>query len=108
MQDLVNAKIRIRCGEEISKAESYKYLGDQVSNGWECLYNKRLDKSHGYSATCVAMSTEISLGIQIYAVAKLLHLSIFVNGTLGNMETWPKCSEARMNKFEKVEQKFHA
>ena len=55
---------------------------------------------------CVAMCTEISLGIQLYAVAKLLHSSIFVNGTLTNMESWPKCSEARIIKFEKVEQNF--
>ena len=94
------------CGNEISQADSYKYLGDQVSNGLEILYNKRVDKAQGYSATCVAMCTEISLGIQLYAVAKLLHSSIFVNGTLTNMETWPKCSEARIAKFEKVEQNF--
>ena len=92
------------CGQEISKADSYKYLGDQVSNGLEMLYSKRVDKAHGYSATCVAMCTEISLGVQLYAVAKLLHLSIFVNGTLTNVETWPKCSEARIEKFERIEQ----
>ena len=94
------------CGEDISKADSYKYLGDQVSNGLEILYNERVDKAQGYSATCVAMCTEISLGVQLYAVAKLLHTSIFVNGTLTNMETWPKFSEARIEKFEKVEQNF--
>ena len=55
---------------------------------------------------CLAMSTEISLGIGLYEVAKLLHLSIFVNGTLLNMETWPKCTEARISRFEKVEQNF--
>ena len=42
----------------------------------------------------------------MYAVAKLLHMSIFINGTLTNMETWPKCSEARLNKLENIEQNF--
>ena len=94
------------CGQEITQAESYKYLGDHVSDGWDYLYNKRLEKAQGYSATCVAMCTEISLGFQMYAVAKLLHMSIFINGTLTNMETWPKCSEARLNKLENIEQNF--
>ena len=92
--------------QKISKADVYKYLGDHVSDGWENLYNKRTEKALGYSAMCLAMSTEISLGIGMYEMAKLFHLSIFVNGTLLNMETWPKCTEVRISKLEKVEQNF--
>ena len=92
--------------KEMTRAESYKYLGDFVSNGWDELYKKRTDKARGYSATCLAMSTEMSLGIQLFSIAKLLHRSIFVNGTLVNMETWPHCTEQRMYDMEKVEQNF--
>ena len=52
------------------------------------------------------MSTELSLGIQMYSIAKLLHQSIFLNGTLTNVETWPNCSTSRIEAFERVEQSF--
>ena len=92
--------------ETISQATMYKYLGDQVSNIWDNLYTKRWEKAQGYSATCLAMSTEMSLGYQVYSIAKMLHMSIFVNGTLTNMETWPHCTEKRIEIFERVEQTF--
>ena len=50
------------------------------------------------------MCTEISLGFQIYSVAKLLHQAIFLNGTLVNMETWPHFTPDRIKLFEKAEQ----
>ena len=84
----------------------YKYLGDQVSNIWDNLYFKRWEKAQGYSATCLAMSTEMSLGFQLYSIAKMYHMSIFVNGTLTNMETWPHCTEKRIEMFERIEQNF--
>ena len=93
-------------GQPISRAEFYKYLGDHVSDGWDCLYQKRLEKSQGYSATCQAMSSEVSLGIRVYEIAKLFHQAIFVNGSLVNVETWPNCTEARILKFERIEQMF--
>ena len=77
-------------GECITQAEKYKYLRDNVAEEWNTLFKKRWEKAVGYSATCQAMSTEMSLGYHIYEISKLLHMSIFVNGTLGNMETWPK------------------
>ena len=92
--------------KEISRAESYKYLGDFVSNGWQELYQKRIEKAKGYSSMCLAMTTEMSLGVQLFSIAKLLHQSIFVNGTLVNMETWPNCTEKRISDVEKVEQNF--
>ena len=92
--------------QTVTNAESYKYLGDHVSDGWETLYSKRTEKAQGYSATCLAMCTEISLGIKLYETAKLLHSAIFVNGTLLNMETWPKCTELRISKMERIEQNF--
>ena len=91
-------------GNEISQATMYRYLGDQVSNIWNNLYSKRWEKAQGYSATVLAMCTEISLGFQIYSTAKLLHMSIFVNGSLTNMETWPHCTEKRIEAFERIEQ----
>ena len=48
----------------------------------------------------------MSLGVQLFSIAKLLHQSIFVNGTLVNMETWPNCTEKRVSDVEKVEQNF--
>ena len=93
-------------GQEITRAEIYKYLGDQVSEVWENLYRKRCDKAQGYSAVCQAMSTEVSLGSRLYDIAKLLHQSVFVNGTLINMETWPHCTNERLDKFERIEQTF--
>jgi len=50
------------------------------------------------------MCTEISLGFQLYSVAKMLHQAIFLNGTLVNMETWPFFTENRLVMFERVEQ----
>ena len=90
--------------KEISQAMMYKYLGDQVSNVWDNLYVSRWGKAQGYSATVLAMCTEISLGFQIYSTAKMLHSSIFVNGSLTNMETWPHCTEKRIETFERIEQ----
>ena len=92
--------------KEISKAAEYKYLGDHAGDRWDTLYKKRLEKAQGYSVQCQAMSTELSLGIQIYSIAKLLHQSIFLNGSLTNMETWPNCTTARIELFERIEQTF--
>ena len=70
----------------------------------DVLYKKRSEKAQGYSATCLAMSTEMSLGFQIYQMAKMLHMSIFVNGSLVNMETWTHCTDERIERFERIEQ----
>ena len=91
-------------GSFITQAQCYKYLGDHVSDGWETLYKKRHERATGYAVSCQAMSTEISLGYQMYAVAKLLHQAIFLNGTLVNMETWPHCDNKRIAMFERSEQ----
>jgi hypothetical protein len=91
-------------GSQITRAQSYKYLGDHMSDGWETLYKKRHERATGYAVTCQAMGTEISLGYQIYAVVKLLHQTIFLNGTLVNMETWPHCNDKRIALFERCEQ----
>ena len=91
-------------GSEITQALSYKYLGDHLSDGWETLYKKRQERATGYAVSCQAMATEISLGFQIYAVVKLLHQAIFLNGSLVNMETWPHCNEKRISTFERTEQ----
>ena len=91
-------------GNDISRCDSYKYLGDFVSDGWDSLYSKRLEKSQGYAINCQAMATEISLGYHLYDVAKLFHQSLFLNGTLVNMETWPNFSENRILMFERTEQ----
>ena len=88
----------------ITQCKSYKYLGDHVSDGFDCLYRKRHEKSQGYVATCMAMATEISLGYQTYSIAKLLHEAIFLNGTMVNMETWPNFNDKRLNLFERAEQ----
>ena len=93
-------------GHNITKADTYKYMGDHVSDGWNPLYQKRCEKAQGYSAICQAMSTEISLGIRLFEMAKLFHQAIFVNGSLLNVETWPNCTESRMIKFERIEQRF--
>ena len=89
---------------KLTQCDVYKYLGDHVADGWEPLYKKRSDKSLGYAITCQAMCIEISLGYQIFPVAKLLHQAIFLNGTLINMETWPHFTEKRMWEFERIEQ----
>ena len=93
-------------GDYITEAKTYKYLGDQVANKWNILYEKRWEKAQGYSSTCQAMSTEFSLGYHKYSIAKLLHQSIFVNGTLVNMETWPHFTKSRIEMFERTEQMF--
>ena len=90
--------------QELTQCEVYKYLGDHVSDGWEPLYKRRQDKAVGYSITCQAMSVELSLGYQLFSTAKLLHQSIFLNGTLLNMETWPHLTEKRVIEFERIEQ----
>ena len=91
-------------GSNITQCPNYKYLGDHVSDGWDSLYKKRHEKSQGYTVTCQAMCTEISLGFQIYSTAKLLHEAIFLNGTMVNMETWPNFNSVRLNMFERAEQ----
>ena len=50
------------------------------------------------------MATEMSLGYQIYAVAKMLHQAIFLNGTLTNMETWPNFTNDRISMSERAKQ----
>ena len=65
-------------GTKFSKCDVYKYLGDHVADSWEPLYKKRLEKSRGYAITCQAMCVEISLGHQLFPVAKLLHQSILM------------------------------
>ena len=91
-------------GAQLSQCETYKYLGDHVADGFEPLYQKRLEKSVAYAINCQAMCTEISLGFELFSIAKLLHQAIFLNGTLVNMETWPNFNEKRVEQFEKVEQ----
>ena len=91
---------------KLTQCEVYKYLGDHVADGWEPLYKKRCEKTLGYAITCQAMCTEISLGHQLFSTAKLLHQSIFLNGTLLNMETWPHFTEKRICEFERIEQGF--
>ena len=93
-------------GSEISKTDVYKCLGDHIADGLDLLYVKRWEKSQGYSAYCLAMCSEMSLGYQVYNIAKLLHQSIFINGTLVNMETWTNCTISRIETFERVEQTF--
>ena len=88
----------------ITKCDNYKYLGDSVSDGFDCLYRKRYEKSQGYAISCQAMCTEISLGFQIYSTAKLLHEAVFLNGTMVNMETWPNFINSRIRMFERAEQ----
>ena len=48
----------------------------------------------------------MSLGFRLYDIAKLLHTSIFVNGSLLNMETWPNCTNERIESFERIEQQY--
>ena len=50
------------------------------------------------------MSTEISLGYQMFSIAKILHEAIFLNGTLLNMETWPNFGKQKICEFERIEQ----
>ena len=71
--------------QKLEEAKAYKYLGDNVSNNLDELYNTRESKAKGYANTCVAMATEISLGFKIYSTAKLLHSAMFLNGTLVNL-----------------------
>ena len=52
------------------------------------------------------MVTETSLGHKMFDIAKILHSSIFLNGTLVNMETWPHFTEKRLEYFEKIEQHY--
>ena len=90
----------------ISQCTSYKYLGDHVSDGWDILYKKRYERAQGYSISCQAMCTEISLGYQMYSIAKLLHQAIFLNGSMTNIETWPNFTKDRLGMFERAEQSF--
>ena len=93
-------------GKETDMAEKYKYLGDMTSNNIEYLYSSRADKANGYRAINIAMATEISLGYRMFSIAKLLHRSLFLSATLVNMETWPHCTIARLEIFEKIEQHY--
>ena len=94
-------------GKAIDQARTYKYLGDVISNDFNNeLYRSRLNKAKGYAATVVAMSTEISLGYQMFNVVKLLHQTMFLNGTMVNMETWTHFNEKRLVMFEQVEQQL--
>ena len=52
------------------------------------------------------MLTEISLGYRLFSIAKLLHQSVFLNGTMVNMESWPNFTKARLEIFEKIEQHY--
>ena len=54
-------------GALLSQCEVYKYLGDHVSDGFDALYKKRVEKSTGYWVTCQAMCSEMSLGFKIYS-----------------------------------------
>ena len=92
--------------QKITQAVAYKYLGNRVSDGWDTLYKTRWEKAQGYCATCLAMATEISLGYRLYEIAKLLYNSIFINGTLNCMETWPNCTVKRIEELERIEQTF--
>ena len=93
-------------GALLSQCDQYKYLGDYVSDGFDLLYKKRQEKAVGYSISCQAMCNEISLGYETFSIAKLLLQSIFLNGTLLNMETWPNFTDNRVMQFEKIEQGF--
>ena len=93
-------------GSCITQASNYKYLGDHMSDGWDILYKKRYERAQSYSINCQAMCTEISLGQQLYSVARLLHQAIFLNGTLVNMETWPNFKCDRLAMFERGELGF--
>ena len=88
------------------QAEKYKYLGDIISNDLEQLYQGRVDKANGYRSSCISMVTETSLGHKMFDIAKILHSSIFLNGTMVNMETWPHFTEKRLEYFEKIEQHY--
>ena len=55
---------------------------------------------------CVAMATEISLGFELFSIDKLLHQTIFLNGTLVNMKTWPHFTTEKVEIFEKIEQHY--
>ncbi len=47
----------------ITQTESYKYLGDHVSDGWEPLYNKRWDKATSYPPGPISPSTSREVDI---------------------------------------------
>ena len=91
-------------GVNTTQCSKYKYLGDHVSKQWDNLYQKRYERAQAYSISCQAMCTEMSLGFQMYDIAKLLHQAMFLNGSLVNMETWPHFTIDRVMKFERAEQ----
>ena len=91
---------------KISQCDVYKYLGDHVADGFNPLYKKRVEKAVGYSVSCTAMCTEMSLGYQFFSIAKLLLQSIFLNGVLVKMETWVNFTTDRIEQFERVEQGY--
>ena len=78
-----NCKNRYYVNKKVTdQAEKYKYLGDIVSNDLELLYQGRVDKANGYRSSCISMVTETSLGHKMFDIAKILHSSIFINGTI--------------------------
>ena len=92
--------------QQTDQAEKYKYLGDITSNDLENTYKSREDKAKGYRAMCISVATEVSLGYRIFSIAKVLHQSVFLNGTMVNMETWTNCTMNRIESFEKIEQHY--
>ena len=93
-------------GKQLEQVKQSKYLADYISTNIDDLYKKREETSFGYAVSCLAMTSELSLGYNLYQIAKLLHNSIFVSGSIINMETWPNFSDSRMEKFERIQQHF--
>ena len=88
------------------KVKEGKYLADYVSDDPQVLFSKRLESAHGYANQCLGMVMEISLGFNMFKVAKLLHESIFVNGCMTNMETWTCFGLDEISEYERVQQYF--
>ena len=93
-------------GKQLEQEKATKYLGNYLSNDLDVLYEKRAEKSLGYAIQCIGMSMEISVGYRLYSVARTMHESIFLNGSMVNMETWTHCDLTRIKLFEKYEQYF--
>ena len=88
------------------ETDKAKYLADMISNDSDVLFKSRLDLAMGYATQCLAILTEISLGHGFYSTAKLLHQSIFLSGSMTNVETWPQFTDSRVCAFERVQQYF--
>ena len=93
-------------GKQLKQVKHSKYLADYISTNIDDLFKKREETSFGYAVSCLAMTSELSLGYNLYQIAKLLHNSIFIAGSIINMETWPNFSDSRMDKFERIQQHF--